>query len=196
MLLPSDFAEHIYHVGSSHDTHSINQSGLIPGGKDIKKGRHAVFFAAVGPMFIDQLKEVEYNLTKPRIAVYKHSWKKRSKNTLYWCNLRVAQSKGLQFYKTRSNAKEESGEQFYSKAYQSPTLPARIVLKPNLHYGRQDTTRFDARTSFDHSCKHRETCGGGTYNESCHGEIDFGIQGLPIRPSKSKITPARKQPKS
>ena len=31
-LLPGDFAECIYHVGSSHDMHSIIQSGLIPGG--------------------------------------------------------------------------------------------------------------------------------------------------------------------
>ena len=32
VLLPSDFAEHICHVGFSHDAHSIIQSGLIPGG--------------------------------------------------------------------------------------------------------------------------------------------------------------------
>ena len=51
VLVPSDFAEHIYHVGSSHDLDSIIQSGLIPGGKDVKKGRHAVFFTAVNPMF-------------------------------------------------------------------------------------------------------------------------------------------------
>ena len=55
----------------------------------------------------------------------------------------------------------------YSKTYQSPTVPQRIVLKPNLHYERQDTTSSDARKSFDHSDKH-----GG-------GEIDFRIQGLP-----------------
>ena len=66
----------------------------------------------------------------------------------------------------------------YSKTYQSPTVPLRIVLKPNMHYGRQDTASSDARTSFDHSSKHRETCGGGTYNESCRGEIDFSMQGL------------------
>ena len=54
----------------------------------------------------------------------------------------------------------------------------RIVLKPNLHYGRQDTTSFDARTYFDHSSKQKETCGGGTYRETCRGEIDFRIQGL------------------
>ena len=75
MLLPGDFAEHIYHVGSSHDLHSIIQSGLIPGGKEIKKGRHAVFFTAVNPMFIDHFRERDYDVTKPRIAVYKHKWK-------------------------------------------------------------------------------------------------------------------------
>ena len=43
---------------------------------------------------------------------------------------------------------------------------------------RQGTTSFDSRTSFDHSSKHQETCGGGTYNESCRSEIDFRVQGL------------------
>ena len=46
-LLPSDFAECIYHVGSSHDRHSIIQPGLISGGKDIKKGRQTAFFTVV-----------------------------------------------------------------------------------------------------------------------------------------------------
>ena len=186
-----NFAEHIYHVGSSHDMHSIIQSGLIPGGKDVKKGRHAVFFTAVKPMFIDQHGERDYDVTKPRIAVYKHIWKIHQ-NTVYWCNLRVAQSNGLQFYQTRSNAIilystlpavciekvviRKSGEELCSKTYQSPTWLQRIVLKPNLHYGRQDTTSSDARTSFDHSSKHRETCGGGTYKETCRCEIDFRMR--------------------
>ena len=115
--------------------------------------------------------------------------------TQYWCNLRVAQSKGLHFYQTRSNAIilhntlpamciekvviRKSGEEVYSKTYQSPTVPQRVVLKPNLHYGRQDTISSDARTSFDHSSKHKETCGGGTYNENCRDEIGFRINGLP-----------------
>ena len=47
VLLPDDFAEHIHHVGSSHDFHSVIQSGMIPGEKSVKKERHAVFFAAV-----------------------------------------------------------------------------------------------------------------------------------------------------
>ena len=39
VMSPSDFAEYIYHVGRSHDMHSIIQSGLIPGGTDVKRGR-------------------------------------------------------------------------------------------------------------------------------------------------------------
>ena len=103
VLLPDNAAEHIYHVGSSHDMHSIIQPGLIPGGKGVKKGIPAMFFTAVKPMFIDQHGERDYDVTKPRIAVYKHIWKIHQ-NTVNRCNLRVAHSNGLQFYQTRSNA--------------------------------------------------------------------------------------------
>ena len=97
VLLLNDFAEHIYHVGSSHDLHSINPVWIDSARENVKKGRHAVFFTVVNPMFVDQHKEVEYDLTKPRIAVYKNKWKVHQ-NAVYWCNLWVAQSKGLQFY--------------------------------------------------------------------------------------------------
>ena len=80
-LLQDDFAEHINHVGSSHDMHSI-QSGLIPGGKDVKRGRHAVFFTAVNPVYIDHYREKDYDETQPKIAVYKHNWKVHQ-NTVY-----------------------------------------------------------------------------------------------------------------
>ena len=82
VLLPDNFAEHIYHVGSSRDMHSIIQSGLIPGGED-------VFFTAVNPMFIDHYREKDYDVTKPRIAVYKNDWTVQQ-NRVCWCNLRVA----------------------------------------------------------------------------------------------------------
>ena len=103
VLLRDTFAEHIYHTGSSHDTHSIVQSGLILGGKDVEIGRHAVFFTGLNPMFMGPYREQEYDMTGPRIAVYKHDWKVHQ-NTVYWCNLRVDQRKGLQFYQMRSNA--------------------------------------------------------------------------------------------
>ena len=62
-----------------------------------------MFFTAVNPIYIDHYRENDYDVTQPRIAVYKHNWKIHQ-NTVYWCNLRVAQSKGLQFNQTRSNA--------------------------------------------------------------------------------------------
>ena len=68
----------------------------------------------------------------------------------------------------------KSGEELYSKTYQSLMAPQRVVLKPNLNYERQNTTSSDARKSFDHSDKQ-----GGTYRETCRGEINFRIQGLP-----------------
>ena len=68
----------------------------------------------------------------------------------------------------------KSGAELYSKTYQSPIAPQRVVLKPKLNCEQQDTASSDARTSFDHSDKH-----GGTYRETCRGEIVFRIQGLP-----------------
>ena len=168
VLSPNDFAEHIYHVGSSPRLALHNPVWIDSGWENVKKGRHAVFFTAVNPMFVDQHKEVEHDLTKPRIAVHENNWKIHQ-HTVYGCNLRVAQGKGFQFYQPRSNAiilyntlpavciekvvNMKSGEELYSKRYQSPELPQRIVLKPNLHCGRQDTTNFEARTSVDHLCR-------------------------------------------
>ena len=34
-----------------------------------------MFFTAVNPIFVDQHKDVEYELTNSRIAVYKNLWK-------------------------------------------------------------------------------------------------------------------------
>ena len=47
--------------------------------------------------------ETPRDLTKPMIAPYKNTWK-RLQNTVFWCNLELAQEKGLQLYQTRSHA--------------------------------------------------------------------------------------------
>ena len=39
VLIPCNWIEYIYHVGSSHDCHSRIKSCLIAGGNDAKKGR-------------------------------------------------------------------------------------------------------------------------------------------------------------
>ena len=74
----------------------------------------------------------------------------------------------------------KSGEELYSKMYQSPELPQRIVLKPNEHCGRQDTPNLEARASVDHlSSEYGETRSGREYGETRCGDINFRIQGLP-----------------
>ena len=104
VLLLDDFAEYIYHIGNGHDMHSIIQGGLIPGGKSLKRDRQSMFFTAVNPMYANQdPEEVQYYLDKSRIAVYKNNWIIHQ-NTVYWCSLKLAQRKGLQFYQTRSHA--------------------------------------------------------------------------------------------
>ena len=106
VLLPNDFADYIYHIGNAHDMHSIIQGGLILGGRSLKRDRQSVFFfcTAVNPRYTHQhQEEVQYDLGKPRITVYKNTWRVH-KNTVFWCNLKLAQRKGLQFYQTRSHA--------------------------------------------------------------------------------------------
>ena len=80
MLLPDTFAEHIHHVGSSHDMHSIIQLGWPRRQEREACGVHY----GRGSNFREQ----DYDMTQPRIAVYKHNWKIRQ-NTLYGCYLRV-----------------------------------------------------------------------------------------------------------
>ena len=45
----------------------------------------------------------DYDVTKPRIALYQQNWRKHQ-NTVCWINFSVAQKKGLTFYQSRSNA--------------------------------------------------------------------------------------------
>ena len=49
------------------------------------------------------MRETPRDLTKPRIAPYKNT-RKRFQNTVFWCNLKLAQEKGLRFYQTQSHA--------------------------------------------------------------------------------------------
>ena len=58
----------------------------------------------MNPMYArEDLEGVQHDLDKPRITVYKNTWRVHQ-NRVYWCNLKLAQRKGLQFYHTRSHA--------------------------------------------------------------------------------------------
>ena len=106
-------------------------------------------------MSVDQHEEVDYDLNEPRISVYISHDPTQSSFTIN--TLPAICIEKVVFM--------NSGKDLYNKMYQSPTIQRRIVLKPNMHHGGQDTTSSDARTSFDHSSKHRENCDGQGHRE-------------------------------
>ena len=88
--LPKGFTECIYHVGNKNELNSTIRNGLIPGGTRFKRGR-AVCFTTGNPMEdVYGMGETPCDLTKPRIAPYKNTWK-RFQNTLCSCILKLAQ---------------------------------------------------------------------------------------------------------
>ena len=104
VLLLDDFAEYINHIGNVTYMHSVANSGLIPGGKRLRRERQCVFCTAVNPVDEHRFPEsARYDLDKVRIAVYKNDWTVRQ-DTVNWCNLTLAHKRGLQFYQTRSHA--------------------------------------------------------------------------------------------
>ena len=188
VLLPDDFAEYIYHIGNVSAICSITRSGLIPGGRSLKIDRQSVFFTAVNPMDDDQsVEEVQYDLDKPRFAPYKNTWRSH-KNTVCWCNLKLAQKKGLQCSQTRSHAMVlcnilpagciekavcmKTKEELFHKVNQSPRLP-RVLLKPNSQRGQQDQPDQEARKNSDHQSV------SGIYGESRSGNVDCRIPDIP-----------------
>ena len=145
VLLPEDVTEYINHIGNASEMHSIIRGGLIPGGRSLERDRQSVFFTTVNPMDDDQSTEESLcDLDKPRIVPCRNTWMPHQ-NTVYWCNFKLAQKRGLQFYQTRSHAIVlcntlpaiciekavcmKTEEDLFHKVHQSPRVP-RIALKP------------------------------------------------------------------
>ena len=90
--------------------------------------------------------QIELDLTKPRLASYKHKWKVHQ-DTVYSIDFELAQRKGLKFYQLRSNAVilydtlpacciskaivMKSKEIIFQKVYVSPRPPPTISYKDN-----------------------------------------------------------------
>ena len=198
VVLPEGFTEFFYHVGKGKELRSLNH-GLIPGGVSLKTGRHAVFFAVVNPMDNqDGFGETLCDLSKAIIAPYKNTWK-HFQDTVFWCNLKLAQQRGLQFYQTRSNAVlfyDTLPAEFIEKAictktkdqlYQreSVILRPRVVLRANSQSGSQDLPVQEAR-SFWESQQDAES-----YGETRSNTADHRVPGISI--STVKLQDARRQ---
>ena len=144
VVIPSNFFQHIYHIGCAFNLHSIISSGLIPGGQSLSN-RQTIFFLLVDPMDKSHKDPKVIDLNVPRHAQYWHNAWKRHQNTMYWVDINLAITKGLKFYQTRSNAiilqetlpaycipeavRMKTGEVLYGKVYMSPRPPPKISLK-------------------------------------------------------------------
>ena len=147
VLISNKFFEYIYHIGCAINLHSITNSGLIPGGRNLGKERQTVFFTAVHLMNKENKDPYDIDLNAPRLAWYKQKKWKKHQNTVYWVDKQLAQQKGFTFCQTRSNAiilydtfpaycipkvvVMESGEIIYEKVFASPRLPPKISFKDN-----------------------------------------------------------------
>ena len=140
VVIPSNFFQHMYHIGCAFNLHSIINSGLIPGSK-----RQTVFFLPVDPMDQSHKDPKAIDLNVPRHAQYLHKAWKRHQDAVYWVDINLAIEKGLTFYQTRSNAiilqgtlpaycipkvvRIKTGQVLYEKVYMSPRPPPKISLK-------------------------------------------------------------------
>ena len=193
--LPEGFTEFTYHIGSGKELRSIVNHRLIPGGVSLRTGRQAVFFIIVNPMdYQDALGETLCDLSQARIAPYKITWK-RFQNTVFWCNLKLAQQRGLQLYQTRSNAfilYDTLPAEFIVKAICMKTKDQLfVILRPhgvlwtNSQCGSQDLLVQEAR-SFWESQQDAES-----YGETRSNTADYRILGMSI--STVNLHDARRQ---
>ena len=144
VVIPSNFFQHICHIGCVFNLHSVINSGLIPGGQSSSK-RQTVFFLPVDPMDKSHKDPKVIDLNAPRRAQHLHNAWKRHQDAVCWVDISLAIEKGLKFYQTRSNAiilqetlpacsipkvvRMKNGEVLYEKVYMSPRPPPKISLK-------------------------------------------------------------------
>ena len=148
-----------------------------------------MFFTIVNPMEDDNcMEETPCDFTKPRIVPYGHSWNP-FQNTVYWCNLKLAQERGLQFYQTRSHAIVlyntlpavciekvvcmKTKDEIYQKVRLTPRVP-RVVFKSNSQIGQQDQREQDARTSCDQPSGSKSSWKTGS------NTVYYRIPGIPL----------------
>ena len=200
VLFPKGFTEYIYHVGNASAVISVIRNGLIPGGRSLKRGIQAVFFTTVNPMEDGYGSgETPWDLTKPRILPDKNTWK-RSQNNIFWCNLELAQERGLQFYQARSRATVlfntlpaaciekavcvKTSDELYLKVRLTPRVRTSCVKNRTRNMVCKIHKTKNARSSWEPSSD------SNSYGEPCNNTVDHRIAGVPQQ-SSSKIQHAR-----
>ena len=103
VVIPSNFFQHIYHIGCAFNLHSIINSGLIPGGLNSSR-RQKVFFLPVNPRNEGHQDPAHIDFSLPRRGQYLHNAWKRHQDAVNWVDINLAIRKRLTFCQTRSTA--------------------------------------------------------------------------------------------
>ena len=127
------------------------------------------------------------------------------KNTVCWCNLKLAQEKFLQFYQTRSHAVVlyntlqaariekavcmKTQDELHQKVRLTPRVP-RVVLKSNSQYGPQDPRSKTQHHLGNHRAIRK------VVGKSATNTLDHRISGVPFLQSSRRIQYARTKPRS
>ena len=104
VFIPRNWKRYIFYRGLSWNLQSTLGQGLVPGGKEKDKVRHAVFLTPTNPSGDDLEEERPHDdFTVPQKAPNVTKWK-YDQNAVYWVRLSKAQDQGLEFWQTKSFA--------------------------------------------------------------------------------------------
>ena len=185
--IPYNFIEYVYHVGSSHDLHSIIQSGLIAKGKEASKdGQNGVLYS-----------RGSYEWTSERGILWRDATTSGTLQhqvyqiAVHWINLIIGQKNGLAFWQTRSNAIIPHDPVPADRIEKMVNTRTTEILHQSAHRVRHQKTflkdAWQVRDKDHHQrgistgkpvaeLQCRETCGGD--EEEMKPDIDFRIQGV------------------
>ena len=89
VVVPSNFFQHIHHIGCAFNLHSIINKGLIPGGQNSSK-RQTVFFLPIDPRDKGHQDPAQIDFSVARRAQYLHSAWKKHQDAVYWVDNNLA----------------------------------------------------------------------------------------------------------
>ena len=92
VVIPSNFFQHICHVGFAINFHFIINSGLILGGQNLNN-RQTVFFLPLDLLDKNHKDPDTIDLNEPRHAQYMHKAGKEHQNTVHWVDINLALKK-------------------------------------------------------------------------------------------------------
>ena len=184
VLLPDDFAEYIYHIGNVHDTPSIIQADSFDSRRKKFQKEQAVSVVHSREPDVREsryLADVQYDLDKPRIVVYKNTWRVHQHRVYFgaiWGSLKEKDCSSIKLDRTQSLFSTHY-MRFLLRKWYTWRLERILTAKYIDHQGYGESysrqiCNVEARTSADHQSEQSVK-----YRETCRGNVDNRIPGTP-----------------